>query len=133
MAHVVSMFQMLVKTHNRSSGFTLLEVLLAIVLISGGFVALLEALSTGLFAGTENENDLVAINLAQERIDEIRNRSYANIINEAKAVVSGFSAFQRQVVVTTPQTSLKQVNVTVYWYSKSSELNTSLVTYVSEI
>ena len=59
--------------------------------------------------------------------------SYASIANETKAAVSGFPAFQREVVVTTPQANLKQAVVNVYWYSKASELNVSLVTYVSNL
>jgi hypothetical protein len=35
--------------------------------------------------------------------------------------------------VSLPQVGLKQVTVIVYWFVKSEEANTSLVTYVSEI
>ena len=117
----------------KSKGFTLLEVLLAVILFTVGFTALLQAMSVGLFAGGENENELVAVNLAQEKIEELRNKSYSAITNETKAVVAGFPAFAREAVITIPQTSLKQVSVNVYWYSKSNELNTSVVTYVSDI
>ena len=99
-----------------------------------GFVFLLRILSLGLFGGTENEPRLVAINLAQEKMEEIRNKTYSSIANESKATLSTpFSSFQREVVVTTPQASLKQVSVNVYWFIKSDELNVGLVTYVSDI
>jgi len=117
----------------KKSGFTLLEVLLTIILMVTGSVLLLQALATGLFAGGQNENDLVAINLAQEKMENLRNTAYASIANETKAVVPGFSAFQREVVVTTPQSNLKQVTVNVYWASKGSELSQGLVTYISDI
>jgi len=113
--------------------FTILEVLLAIILISVGFAVLLHSISIGLFAGGENESELVAIKLVQDKIEELRNKSYANIANEAKAAVSGFSGYEREVVVITPQTDLKQININVYWLSKSSELNTGIATYVSNI
>src|SRR3989338_2877858 len=101
-------------TRNAKDGFTLLEVLLTIILMVAVFVVLLEAFSTGLFSGGENETELVGINLAQEKMEEIRNKSYATIVNEAKAVIAAFPAFQMEVAVTTPQTSLKQVTVNVY-------------------
>lgn len=116
-----------------SRGFTLLEVLLATLVITLGFFALLQVFSLGLFASRDNESVLVATQLAQEKMDEIRNKSYASIANEAKAAVTGFSDFQREVVVTTPQTDLKQVSVNVYWNTKSVELNTGLVTYASNL
>lgn len=113
-------------------GFTLLEVLLAIIIITVGFTILLQAVSTGLFAGGDNENMLVAVNLAQEKMEELRNRDYSNVINETKNTVSGFSVFQREVVTSTIQTGLKQISVNVYWFVKSDELSLNLVSYVSD-
>lgn len=116
-----------------SRGFTLLEVILTILLLAGGFVVLLEALNTGLFVSSDNESELVALNLAQEKAEELRNKTYASVANEAKAVVSGFPTFQRDVVVTTPQANLKEATITVYWNSKSTELDYSVVTYISNV
>lgn len=132
MAQAASSLQTLQPTPNpEARGFTLLEVLLAVLLITFSFAALSQAFSLGLFFSGDDESLLVANNLAQEKMEEIRNKIYSSIANEAKAAVTGFPVFQREVVVTTPQSSLKQVNVNVYWYNKSSELNTGLVTYVS--
>jgi len=112
-------------------GFALLELLLTILLLTSGLVALFEAMSLGLFAAGDNENSLVALDLAAEKMEEIKGKSYASVADEAKALVSGFPVFQRDVTVSTPQTSLKEVTVTVYWNTKADELNVSLVTYVS--
>jgi prepilin-type N-terminal cleavage/methylation domain-containing protein len=117
----------------RRKGFTLLEVLLAVVLLVGGFMALSQAVVTGLFVSGENEQELMASNLAQERMEDIRNTAYASIAAETRAPVAGFTSYEREVTVTTPLANLKQVNVTVYWHSKSDELSFSLVTYVSNI
>ena len=114
-----------------SGGFTLLEVLLALLLITLGTLALSQAFSVGLFTSAEDESILTSTNLAQEKMEEIRNKTYSSISNEARAAVSGFSNYEREVVVTTPVTNLKQVSVNVYWFNKASELSTSLVTYAS--
>ena len=66
-------------------------------------------------------------------MESLKNTAYASVANEVKAAVSGFSAFQREVTVSTPVTNLKQITVTVYWYNKTNELSTSLVTYRSNI
>ena len=112
-------------------GFTLLEVLLALLIFTAGFVTLSLAISQGLFVSGDSEAQLVATNLGQEKMEEIRNKTYANVSAEAKAAVSGFSPYQREVTVSTPVTNLKQVTVNVYWFNKADELNVSLVTYVS--
>ena len=117
----------------KNRGFTLLEVLLTIILMVSGSVLLLQALATGIFVGGENETELVATSLAQEKMEELRNKNYSNIVNETKAVVPGFTVFQREVVMTVVQSGLKQVNVNMYWFTKADELSVSLVTYVSDI
>lgn len=114
-------------------GFTLLEVLMAVLLVTIGIVTLSGAFSVGLFASGNSESLLLATHLAQEKMEEIRNKSYASITNESRAAVSGFSSFEREVVVSTPLTDLKQVSVNVYWDNKDDELDTSLVTYVSNL
>ena len=116
-----------------NKGFTLLEIMLAILLLGTGLAVLLQVVSAGLFAGGVNENEIIAANLAQEKIEELRNASYAGIADEIKAVVTGFPAFQRSVSVTTPQAGLKQVSVTVYWFAKASEMSINMVTYVSDV
>jgi prepilin-type N-terminal cleavage/methylation domain-containing protein len=116
-----------------NGGFTLFEVLLALILLTVATLALSDAFSNGFFVAASSENDLVALNLAKEKIESLRNMAYSGIANESKAAVSGFSAYQREVVVATPQTNLKQVTVNVYWYNKSAELSVGLVTYVSNI
>ncbi len=112
-------------------GFTLLEVLIAVVLFSAGFIILLEIISAGLFVGGQNEDEITALYLAQEKIEELKNASFASIAAEAKAAVSGFPALSRQVAISTPQSNLDQITVTVYWYAKDTETSFTMVTYVS--
>lgn len=116
-----------------SKGFTLLEVLLAVILFAASFTVLAQAVSVGLSSGGDNESSLIAANLAAEKMELLKRTSYASIASEAKAVVSGFTPFSREVVVTTPVANLKQTTVTVYWTYKSAELSYSLVTYFSNL
>ena len=119
-------------------GFTLLEVMLAILLLGTGLVALIQIVSVGLFAGVENDTELVAINLVQEKAEEIRNKSFSGITiaPEAKAVMaSPFQKFKRSVDVAnnTPVTNMNKVTVTVYWDTEGIETNKTFITYVSTI
>jgi prepilin-type N-terminal cleavage/methylation domain-containing protein len=118
---------------NTKKGFSLLEVMLAILLFGTGLVFLLQVVNTGLFVGGQNEDTVIAANLAQEKIEESRNAAYSAIVSEIKAVVAGFPDFKRRVDMTTPQTGLKQISVTVYWYARSDEMSVNMVTYVSDV
>jgi len=120
-----------VRGHAR--GFTLIELLIVIALFSAGAVALLQIFSMCLYAGGENENTIVATALAQEKMEEMRNEPYASVSAEARAQVPNYTFFDREVLVTTPISNLKQVTVNVYWKERSGDVKTSLVTYVSDI
>ncbi|MBI3324669.1 MAG: prepilin-type N-terminal cleavage/methylation domain-containing protein [Candidatus Omnitrophica bacterium] len=118
------------------NGFTLLEVLLAVALLAGGTVAVAELFQTAQWGSTEAENALIATQLTQARLEELRNTAYASLANETKASISspsGFSRFSREVTVTTPYTNLKLIVVTVYWTGTGGETNVSLSTYRSAV
>jgi prepilin-type N-terminal cleavage/methylation domain-containing protein len=114
-------------------GFTLLEVLIAIVLFVLGVIFLAGSFSNAFVSSIDPEKTGIAMTLAEKRIEEIRNLNFdSGIIDEAKADVPGFTGFQRSVAVATVQTDLKQVTVNVYWAYKDGEITTSLVTYISK-
>jgi len=116
-----------------NQGFTLLEVLIALIILTAGVVVIIGLFSSGLVSSVDAERTTVAMNLAQRKMERIRNSDFdTGIVNEAKATVDGFPVFQREVVVTEPETDLKQVRVNVYWSYKGGEITVPLVTYISK-
>ena len=113
---------------SRKAGFTLVESMIAAVIFTVGVIAIIWALSAGIFAVSDVENVKSALNLAQAKMEEVKSTTYAGIVNQPKAVVPGFAAFKQQVAVTTVQTDLEQVVVTVYWTVKGSETSIALTT-----
>jgi len=112
-------------------GFTLLEILIALVLFTVGVVVIAGIFSSGILSSSDAENTAIAMSLAQRRMEEIRNLAYADIASEAKDDVSGFSGFQREVTVSEPEAGLKQVIVTAYWTFKGDEIGVPIQTYIS--
>ena len=102
--------------------------MIATVIFTVAIIAIIWALNTGIFALSDAENIKSALNLAQAKMEEVKGTPYAGIANQPKAVVPGFAAFKQQVAVTTVQTGLEQVVVTVYWSPKGSETNIALTT-----
>ena len=111
--------------------------MLAVLLFGAGLVFLLQIVNTGLFVGGQNEDTVIAANLVQERIEELRNTTYASLASTTPAIpVPGFTGFTREVLVgdlTPAQTGLKQITVNVNWPAKSSVMTTTMVTYVSNV
>ena len=121
-------------------GFTLLEVLLAIVLSLGAFWCL-DAFARGMLAVSESEGLFTAMNLAQERVEAIRALPYASIVNVVENPVPGFPNYQRSVTVTTnpsntvpPRLSTyKTVNVVVTWQlPKAGAQSVTITTYAAD-
>lgn len=52
-------------------GFTLLEIIIATVLLTIGVIALSQAFSTGMLASTDTENVDLALNIAQAKMEEL--------------------------------------------------------------
>ncbi|MFA5117255.1 MAG: prepilin-type N-terminal cleavage/methylation domain-containing protein [Candidatus Omnitrophota bacterium] len=115
----------------KKSGFTLLEVLIATLLLSVGVLSIAGAFSSGIVTSGDLESVDLAQNLTQEKMEGIKEQFYAAVVNEDRSAVPGFSAFQRQVAVKLLHTSLKQVDVTVYWYTKGGQANVTLTTLVA--
>ncbi len=114
-------------------GFTLLEALITIVILVVGVVALLQVFSIGMFADTGVENATVALNLTQEKMEEIKDVSFYFDIDSfvsARANLGGdFADFDREVTVSGDP---KQVNVVVYWTVKGEDQSINLVTLFAD-
>jgi prepilin-type N-terminal cleavage/methylation domain-containing protein len=115
-------------------GFSLLELLLATVLLSIGLVGLVNVFSIGLTESSQAKYFSVAKNLAEEKLEEIRNLSYGNILDQpTRESVSGFPDFERQVHVSNAQDNLKNIQIDVFWQDKAGEVSISVYSLVSDI
>jgi prepilin-type N-terminal cleavage/methylation domain-containing protein len=114
-------------------GFTLLEMLLTIVLLTVGITSILQMVSMAMFADTNLENTTIARYLAQEKMEEIKDAATYTAIDgyaSARTALTGnFADFDRAVTVTGDP---KEVNVTVYWSAKGQNQSLSLVTLFAD-
>lgn len=111
-----------------NKGFTLLEMLVTIVILTVGIVSVLEMMGMAMFADTNTENSVIAYYLAQEEMEEIKDAaSYSAIDSFAQsqtAMTGDFADFDKEVTVAG---SPKQVNVIISWDVKGVEQNVDLV------
>lgn len=88
----------------RHEGFTLLEVLIAIVILSLGLLGL-SAMTISTIRGlTFSEKMTTATNLAQEKMEDIKNTAYAGVSQtsypmEDYGAIAEFTQFKREVEI----------------------------------
>ena len=119
------------RLRNNNSGFTLMEVLVAMVILSVGLLGT-AALTTKIINSNKLSNMIsTATVLAQDKMEEINRLGYSNAVSETKAPVSSpYAHYEREVIVTpnSPAVGMKTVTVTAHWDSGNSsvELKTIL-------
>ena len=113
-------------------GFTLIEVLVAIAIISIGVLALGANTTSIMRSNRFSANTTIAVNLAQEKLEEAK--AQVTITNgnftDTPPGPSG-SIFTRTLAISdSPEVDLKQVDVTVTWMEYGVERSVALSTYV---
>ena len=118
---------MLKPNNNNDNGFTLVEVLIAILILTVGLLGM-ASLTVAIIQGNKFSADLTtATTLAQDKMEEIRRireTDYSNVITESIGdCLSPYDQYRREVLVTddSPAPNMKTVAVTVYWGGASKE------------
>jgi prepilin-type N-terminal cleavage/methylation domain-containing protein len=121
-------------TLNQSKGFTLIEVVASLVLISTFFVAILGVFQAGMRINQVNQERIIAYNLMQRKLEEIK--TYDFIVNVDDLAGSPFASFPgyilkvRQVVPHAGNPMLKKVVVDIEWASYAGGNSSDSITFL---
>ena len=101
-------------------GFSLIELLIAVTLLAVGLLAVAGLQVTAIKGNSHGNTISQATSLAEDRIEEIRNRDYASINfvpNPEIETKVDDSIYDRETFVEDdiPMTGLKRITVTVSW------------------
>lgn len=114
----------------RSGGFTLLEVLVTVIVLTSGVIAVMWALNAGMYAATDAENVDLALAIAQARMEVVKNTPFAGLVDSGPAADPNFSAFSVTVSVAEGQDPMR-VDVTAAWNEKGGQSSLALTTLVT--
>jgi len=110
------------------SGFTLLEVLIAISILTVGLLGVAQMQIMGIRGNYFSGNTTAALTLAEEKMEGLLGSSYSAVVADNENNVN--SIFQRitnVVVSTPPQPTFKTVIVTVGWDNDSHSVTLSCI------
>lgn len=133
-------------------GFTLIEVLISIFILTAGIVAVLQAFPLGTKILGSSKMVTIASQLGQAKIEELISRSYeeisSGIVEEKHILDSPFSSYQREtkivcvdpdsdsleVVDCSPDPGMKKVKVTIFWktFFGLSEKSKSIISLITK-
>ena len=128
--------------HVPRTGFTLLEMMLALVIFSVGTVAAAELFHRAQAGNTDGEQTFIATTLAQQCVETLRNVLFASLtvgsgvmssVTGCSASPSGLPSGSRSVTVALTNANLKQITVTVSWTAPGGTTNVVLQNYRSNI
>ena len=119
----------------RNNGFTLVEVLIAILILAVGLLGM-ASLTVAIIKGNKLSIDLTAATtLAQDKMEDLRRQGYSDVTTESKGpCASPYSQYERKVEVSTddPAAGMKTITVTAYWQSAIREHSVELKTILAK-
>jgi prepilin-type N-terminal cleavage/methylation domain-containing protein len=116
-------------------GFTLLEIMIALVILSIALVALAGLQVSAIKGNAFSKRMTTAVSIGNEKMEQLKNSSYANILSESPIQVTQSNMnFTRQVTVTNnnPLPNMKTVNVMVTWSDSSKSYSVPITTIISQ-
>jgi type IV pilus assembly protein PilV len=122
-------------TVKSKEGFTLIEIMIALVVLSIGLIALAGLQMSAIRGNTLSKRMTTAVSIANARIEQIKNMPYANIQSESSTQVTESNmTFTRQVTVSNdiPVADTKTVNVTVTWKNGAKSHTVPISTVITQ-
>jgi len=121
-----------------SNGFTLIEFLVALVIMSIGLLGLLQTVNYALYYNLENEYRREAIVLADERMTLEKTKTFSQISTVSRTtvtprmVMNGFKNYSIARTGTTVTDNTKQVEYEIRWGHKNKRYSHSIVSLISQ-
>ncbi|HLF17543.1 MAG TPA: prepilin-type N-terminal cleavage/methylation domain-containing protein [Candidatus Omnitrophota bacterium] len=114
----------------KRGGFTLVEVMAAMVIVGVAFVSILGMYTVGIRISRQNRQKTEAYNLLTRKLEEIKPANFATNVNQAGFQYSGFPQYTLGVTQTAPflgNPNLKRIEVGVSWNNSFGNLQAETI------
>ena len=107
-------------------GFTLLEVLMAVLIFALSVTSAITSFNAGLLASTDKENVKLALNIAETKLEEAQSTGYGSLADSGPIPDPDFPGFKVTTTVSEKQANLKRVDVKVAWSVQGGQTDITL-------
>ena len=117
------------KQRSNLSGFSLIELMVAAVILAFVIFGIFRAFGTGFLVMFDARDRTVATNYVQEKMEELKNADFDTVVDEASSQIVGDIKFSRNVnreyidgstnLIVAGPTNLKRVTTTVSWSDRN--------------
>jgi len=83
----------------KANGFTFIELIMVILIVGIAIIPLIQMYTTSLKGSADAELDTVALELAQEKMEETRQLSFGSVSSSSGTFAAPFAAYSYQVTV----------------------------------
>lgn len=104
--------------------------MIALVILAGATIAVCRAFSSGILASGDAENVDLALNIAQAKMEALKNNGFAALADSGPAPDPNFSNFNVTVNVAEGQNPM-QADVMVAWNVPGGQTNVTLTTLIA--
>jgi type IV pilus assembly protein PilV len=117
-----------------NAGFTLVESMLTLAIMSVGLLALAGLQITALRGNDLSRRMTTAVSIAEQSLEQLKNTPYTNIQAETASEVTASNLhFTRQITVTNgPLPNTKSVSVLVSWQDRSKTHTLPIATIIGQ-
>ncbi len=102
---------------HRNSGFTLIELMIAIAIITLGIFGVMSLILTVMKGNTLSERVTIATTIAQDKMEDFKRMDYDSVVDDSDTNTDYDVDFywEADVEDDTPATDTKTITVDVYW------------------
>jgi len=110
---------LIIKKRNIQKGFSLIELMVAVVILAIAILGIYQAYSVSFTGMSDARDRTVAVNYVREAMEGIKNMDFDKIITQSRSYITGSKYEYEREVIVQESTNLKKVTTKVYWRDRN--------------